>query len=81
MGAARRELLAAGKTPGSPQLNSFGPNVALANALLKRGEREAVLEYFAECRTFWKMGTQSLDRWSDVVRQGGIPEFGVNLRQ
>jgi hypothetical protein len=30
-------LLAAGKTWGSPQLNSFGPNMPLANDLLAAG--------------------------------------------
>ena len=32
--AARSRLLAAGNTPGSPQLNSFGPNMSLARDLL-----------------------------------------------
>jgi len=41
---AKQYLLEAGKTPGSPQLNSFGPNVTLAMELLRSGEREAVLE-------------------------------------
>src|SRR4029450_1364637 len=33
---AKRELLAAGASPGSPQLNSFGPNMSLARDLLER---------------------------------------------
>src|SRR5438046_1216100 len=37
---ARHYLLAAGKTPGSPQLDSFGPNMVLAQKLLERGERD-----------------------------------------
>ena len=32
--AARSRLLSSGKTPGSPQLNSFGPNISLARDLL-----------------------------------------------
>lgn len=35
---AKTRLLAAGKTPGSPQLNSFGPNMMLAKELLELGE-------------------------------------------
>lgn len=31
---ARSDLLAAGRTPGSPQLNSFGPNMRLAKDVL-----------------------------------------------
>jgi len=76
---ACQELLEAGKTPGSPQLNSFGPGMTLANELLKRGEREAVLDYFALCRKFWKLGGSQLDAWSDAVRKGETPVFGGNL--
>ena len=77
---ARRQLLEAGKTPGSPQLNSFGPDMTLANELLKKGERDTVLEYFTLCRSFWKMGTSQLDAWSATVREGETPIFGANLR-
>jgi hypothetical protein len=44
---AKEYLLAAGRTPGSPQLNSFGPDMTLAKDLLKRGEKDVVLEYFS----------------------------------
>src|SRR5215204_6322611 len=43
---AKAYLLKAGKTPGSPQLNTFGPDMLLASEMLKRGETETVLEYF-----------------------------------
>jgi len=76
---AKTYLLAAGKTPGSPQLNSFGPNMKLAKALLEKGERDAVLEYFSLCRTFWKLGGARLDSWSAAVRSGVTPDFGANL--
>ena len=36
---ARKELRAAGRTPGSPQLNSFGPQFTLARELLQHGEQ------------------------------------------
>src|SRR5277367_1350381 len=42
-------LLAAGRTPGSPQLMSFGPNMSLAKDLLAAGEQDAVLEFLDEC--------------------------------
>jgi len=76
---ARRHLLAAGKTTGSPQLNSFGPNMTLAKELLEAGEKDAVLEYFDLCSRFWKMHRGRLDAWSATVKGGGIPEFGANL--
>jgi hypothetical protein len=77
----REELLAAGRTPGSPQLNSFGPNMSLAKALLARGEREIVLEYFALCGAFWKYDIQgSLPAWTAAVRERRMPDFRGNLR-
>jgi hypothetical protein len=52
-GAAREYLLAAGRTPGSPQLDSFGPTMTLAQALLRQGEREVVLTYLDDVARFW----------------------------
>jgi outer membrane lipoprotein-sorting protein len=76
---ARRYLLESAKTKGSPVLDSFGPNMQLAKALLEKGERDAVLEYFESCRSFWSMGAQQLDAWTATVRRGGVPAFGANL--
>lgn len=76
---AKSSLLASGETPGSPQLNSFGPNMSLAKDLLEQGERDSVLEFFAECRKFWKMDYGKLDAWTASVRGGGMPDFGANL--
>jgi hypothetical protein len=76
---AKKYLLEAGRTPGSPQLNSFGPNMALAKELLEKGERSAVLEYFGLCGNFWEMGGQKLREWSALVKDGITPDFGGNL--
>jgi hypothetical protein len=76
---AEEYLLAAGRTPGSPQLNSFGPNMTLAAALLRRGRNEPVLEYFRECATFWQGDPDRLADWQKIVQQGGVPDFGPNL--
>jgi hypothetical protein len=76
---AKRHLLASGKTRGSPVLGSFGPNVSLAKDLLQKGEQQAVLEYFEQCRKFWKMGDKQLDAWAKDIQDGRIPEFGANL--
>ncbi len=76
---ARQYLLAAGKTPGSPQLDTFGPNMSLAKDLLEAGEKESVLQYFDLCKQFWKMGGGDLSRWSRSVKWGGTPDFGGNL--
>ncbi len=77
---ARRRLLDAGRTKGSPPLNSFGPNMQLAEELLLLGEKDVVLEYFELCRNFWKLGGDRLDIWAQKVRAGRPPMFGANLR-
>ena len=78
--AAKQHLIKAGKTPGSPQLNSFGPNMALAKELLEKGEKDVVLEYFELCSKFWKMGKDRLDEWSVLVKGGRTPSFRGSLR-
>lgn len=76
---ARVELLASGDTEGSPQLVSFGPSMALAQALLARGEIATVLEYFEQCRRFWEMGREDLDEWTADVKAHREPAFFANL--
>ena len=76
---ADRYLLAAGATPGSPQLNSFGPNMALAKELLEKGQSDVVLKFFQLCGHFWDSHFSKLDQWSAEVRQGKIPSFGGSL--
>jgi hypothetical protein len=79
VGKAKEHLLAAGRTKGSPQLNSFGPNMALAKELLERQEQEVVLEYLELCGTFWKNDRGRLEQWRVSIRGGAIPEFGASL--
>jgi hypothetical protein len=78
---AKGYLVEAGKTPGSPQLNSYGPDMSLAEELVTIGEREAVVEYFNLCRSFWKRGEGRLDEWTRAVEAGEIPDFGRHSRQ
>jgi hypothetical protein len=73
-------LRASGETPGSPQLNSFGPNMSLAKDLLEHREIDAVLAYLELCRVFWKMGGGKLDAWVQEVKAGRVPNFGANLQ-
>jgi len=77
--AAKKHLLLAGQTGGSPTLDTFGPNMSLARELLKIGERETVLQYLEQCRRFWKDDHGRLDVWSATVNKSGIPDFGANL--
>ena len=76
---AKAFLIKAGETPGSPQLDSFGPNMSLAKDLIEEGETKVVLEYFELCRKFWDMHGDDLDDWSKKVKAGKVPDFGANL--
>jgi hypothetical protein len=76
---AKYHLLEAAKIPGSPQLDSFGPNMRLAKQLLAKGEREVVVQYFDLCATFWEGKFSQLEDWKTIVSNGGEPKFGANL--
>ena len=76
---AEKRLLASADSKGSPQMNSFGPNMRLAKELLEKGGKDVVLEYFKRCRRFWKLGGKKLDQWTEDVKAGRIPNFGANL--
>ncbi len=76
---AKSHLLSAGKTNGSPQLNSFGPNMTLAKEFLEKGETDVVLKYFQLCKKFWRSGHDRLDKWSKEVKADITPQFGGNL--
>ncbi len=73
--SAIKELYASGQTLGSPQLNSFGPTMQLAKALLKAGHIEPVVAYLNQCREFWEMGDTWIDIWERKIREGHIPNF------
>lgn len=66
-------LAAAGATPGGPALNTFGPDLVLAAALLARGERAAVVAYLEACKAFWKYDHGALARWQARIARGETP--------
>lgn len=68
-------LYKAGDSPGSPQLNTFGPSMQLARALAKQGQFDAALGYLEKCRVFWKMGAVWLNLWEQKLRTGAVPNF------
>lgn len=72
-------LIEAGKTKGSPALDSFGPNMSLAKELLEKGQIKPVVKYFKLCEKFWKMHDGRLQKWTELAKQGNIPDFGANL--
>ena len=77
---AKEYLILAAKTNGSPQLNSFGPNMSLAKELLEQKETIIVMEYFDLCKKFWKSDYNKLNDWKKTAQNGEIPEFGANLK-
>ena len=76
---ASEHLLAAGRSPGSPQMNSFGPNMTLAKWLLEENREDVVLEYLVLCRAFWSLHGNRLVEWSEQIASGSRPDFGANL--
>lgn len=74
--AANEYLLASGNTPGSPQLDSFGPDFKLAQALLAKGQKKQVIEYLKLCAKFWK--NEIILEWIKAVESGKTPNFSVN---
>jgi tetratricopeptide (TPR) repeat protein len=77
--AAKACLEKAGNSPGSPQLNSFGPNMQLAKRLLNTGEYESVLSYLDSCEKFWKSGGEWLRIWKQKVSNKQVPKFYMHL--
>src|SRR5688500_14091326 len=72
---ATTHLLESAKTSGSPQLDSFGPDWTLAEDLLAKGERKAVLAYIEAVGAFWESGRDRLAEWKKTLGEGGSPKF------
>jgi hypothetical protein len=71
--AAVGYLLKSGKSTGSPQLNSFGPDPSLADALLKAGHAEPVKVYLRDIKKFWKMENGQVDDCLANIDKGERP--------
>jgi hypothetical protein len=70
---AKRFLLESAKVPGTPQLESFGPDLALAKELLAEGQQETVIQFLILCGNFWQSPQHELDQWIYAIRQGKNP--------
>jgi beta-lactamase regulating signal transducer with metallopeptidase domain/tetratricopeptide (TPR) repeat protein len=68
--SAKNYLAAAGDSPGSPQLNSFGPDLTLARQLLEKGEKDAVIAFLGKIAKFWKGHEVTIQDWQKAIRQG-----------
>ena len=84
-------LLRAGRSPGSPQLDSFGPDFSYAAKMLKAGETNAVLQYLDLVGNFWGntnrptrypgddfdlKKARQLEKYRQDIRAGKIPAEG-----
>jgi hypothetical protein len=75
---AKQFLIKAGESPGSPQMNTFGPNMSLAKDLIEYGETEVVIEYLNLCKSFWGMSGGRLEGWIILLQTGQTPNLGAN---
>lgn len=78
VGSAKKFLALAGATSGSPSLDTFGlarADMRLAQELLKKGERAAVLDFLTACQKFWEKSDAYVARWKSEIDAGKIPEF------
>jgi hypothetical protein len=77
---AKQLLAASAAGRGSTEIDSFGPNMIFAREMLQAGQRDAVLSFLEQCRTFWKDDLGRLDVWEAAIRKGQMPDFGDSLR-
>ncbi|MDE0002593.1 MAG: hypothetical protein OXQ29_07850 [Rhodospirillaceae bacterium] len=74
---AKYHLLEAANVPRSPAIAQTGPSMTLALALLRRGERDVVLEFLERIDPLWD--STVLDDWVAMIEAGRVPDFGANL--
>jgi len=77
-----RQLTLAATSKGSPQMDTFGPNMSLPRDLLATGKpsaKAAVLAYFDHLPTFWSMDRGAISVWRNDVEHNREPNFGAHL--
>jgi len=71
--AAKEHLIQSAQVTGSPQLNTFGPDMTLAQQLLEKGERATVIEYLKLCGAFWEEDVT--EKWVREIEGGETPDL------
>lgn len=79
-------LKEAAKTPGSPQLNSFGPprtDLSVLSELLKEGKKKEVLDFLGSFDRYWEGGRSDdeMKFWTAEITANRIPKFEINEAQ
>ena len=72
--SASEYLIKAGKSTGSPQLDTFGPELDLANELLKLGRGKDVAIYLKDIKKFWNDGAL-IEEWLVSITNGESPKL------
>jgi hypothetical protein len=73
--SAKGYLFKAVEVPNAPTAEQVGLDTSVAQILLQRGERDAVMKYFEQGRHLWPLGTGQINRWQNVIRAGRMPNF------
>ena len=59
----------------SVQTSLLPPNLELAEKLLERGERTAVLRHLLECHNVWQRRRPQIEEWIRIIETGEKPDF------
>jgi len=51
------------------------PNFLLAQELMARGERAAVIRHLLACKYVWNYAQLPFEKWLDLIERGGTPDF------
>ncbi|GEM_PF-2960128 len=73
----------AAKTPGSPQLSTFGPpyhDMSALSELLKEGRKKEVKLFLSNLKRFWdsEFSQDYFDFWEKEIEQNRIPNFDAS---
>lgn len=73
----------AAKTPGSPQLSTFGPpyhDMSVLSELLKEGRKKEVRMFLSNLKRFWdsEFSQDYFDFWEKEIEQNRIPKFDAS---
>jgi beta-lactamase regulating signal transducer with metallopeptidase domain/ankyrin repeat protein/tetratricopeptide (TPR) repeat protein len=68
--SAKAYLQAAGDSPGSPTLDSFGPDLTLARQLLSKGGKVAVSMFLSKIAKFWTGHQNEIRDWQKAIQDG-----------
>ena len=78
--SAFHHLTEAAKTPGSPQLNTFGPpyhDMSVLSDLLREGRKTEVVAFLNSLKRFWDLESSQeyFDFWAKEIEAGRVPKF------